>query len=447
MPQPPRPWLPAPLNAVSNNWATGISTSGNANCLQPGFSNLAGTVTLGQTPLTTAGDILFANSTPALARLPIGGTNQFLGISGGLPAWIQPTFNNLNGTATISQGGTGQTSASAAFNALSPLSTEGNLVYYHSSANTRLGIGSNGQCLTSNGSDPLWGSCASGGNLSTSGSPAQYQIGIFASGSTLTGISPSATSGVPMISQGSSANPTFGTAAIAGGGTGQTTASAAFNALSPLTTEGDLIYYHSSANARLAQGSNGQCLTSNGTDPVWGSCSTGSGTVTSVGLSMPSMFSVSGSPVTGSGTLTASLANQNANLIMAGPASGNAAAPTFRALVGADLPAPTASTLGGVESVTCTAGQYIDQISTAGVPACATPSGSAIGSGQRLHRYRCQPCQAGADFGSKVNAAVLACPVMAASLMRAVSAGHRLLLSVPPSEMRHSPSPFCWPLA
>ena len=51
-----------PAQCGSNNWATGISTSGNANCLQPGFSNLAGTMTLGQTPLTTAGDILFANS-------------------------------------------------------------------------------------------------------------------------------------------------------------------------------------------------------------------------------------------------------------------------------------------------------------------------------------------------------------------------------------------------
>ena len=285
-----------PTQCGSNNWATGISTSGNANCLQPGFSNLTGSVTLGQTPLTTAGDILFANSTPAIARLPIGGTNQFLGISGGLPAWIQPSFNSLNGTATISQGGTGQV-----------------------------------------------------------------------------------------------------------------TAVAAFNALSPLSTEGDLLYYHSSANTRLAKGTNGQCLTSNGTDPVWGSCSTGSGTVTSVGLAMPSVFSVSGSPVTGSGTLAASLANQNANLIMAGPGSGNAAAPTFRSLVGADLPAPTTSTLGGVISVTCAGGQFLNQISTGGVPGCATSNGTSSGLGNGSTVIDAS-LQAGADFGSKINAAVLACP-------------------------------------
>src|SRR6185437_3862706 len=65
---------------------------------------------------------------------------------------------------------------------------------------------------------------------------------------------------------------------------------------------------------------------------------TGSGTVTSVGLSMPAMFTITGSPITSSGTLTATLANQNANLVFAGPSSGSAAAPTFRALTPADLP-------------------------------------------------------------------------------------------------------------
>ena len=67
----------------------------------------------------------------------------------------------------------------------------------------------------------------------------------------------------------------------------------------------------------------------------------GSGTVTSVGLSLPGLFSVSGSPVTTSGTLTASLATQSANLVWAGPTTGAAAAPTFRALAAADLPATT----------------------------------------------------------------------------------------------------------
>ncbi len=64
----------------------------------------------------------------------------------------------------------------------------------------------------------------------------------------------------------------------------------------------------------------------------------GSGTVTSVALAVPAIFTVSGSPVTTTGTLTATLATQTANLVWAGPTTGAAAAPTFRALVTADFP-------------------------------------------------------------------------------------------------------------
>lgn len=55
-------------------------------------------------------------------------------------------------------------------------------------------------------------------------------------------------------------------------------------------------------------------------------------------LTVPSIFSVAGSPIYNVGTLAVSLANQSANLVFAGPASGGAAAPTFRALVAADIP-------------------------------------------------------------------------------------------------------------
>lgn len=68
----------------------------------------------------------------------------------------------------------------------------------------------------------------------------------------------------------------------------------------------------------------------------------GGGTVTSVGLAAPtSVFDVSGSPVTGSGTLTLTFDNQSANTVFAGPTTGGAATPAFRALVAADLPAGT----------------------------------------------------------------------------------------------------------
>lgn len=61
------------------------------------------------------------------------------------------------------------------------------------------------------------------------------------------------------------------------------------------------------------------------------------GTVTSVALSLPNIFSVSGSPITSSGTLSASLANQLQNLVFASP-NGSTGAPSFRSLVTADIP-------------------------------------------------------------------------------------------------------------
>lgn len=64
----------------------------------------------------------------------------------------------------------------------------------------------------------------------------------------------------------------------------------------------------------------------------------GAGTVTSVGLSLPNIFTVSGSPVTTSGTLSATLASQTANQVFAGPTTGANAAPAFRALVAGDIP-------------------------------------------------------------------------------------------------------------
>ena len=81
------------------------------------------------------------------------------------------------------------------------------------------------------------------------------------------------------------------------------------------------------------------------------------GTVTSVGLAMPTQFTVTNSPVTGSGTLTAAWNNQTANYVLAGPTSGGAAAPTFRALVASDIPALSyVSSVGATAPITSTGG-------------------------------------------------------------------------------------------
>jgi len=87
--------------------------------------------------------------------------------------------------------------------------------------------------------------------------------------------------------------------------------------------------------------------------------STSTGTVTSVALALPSIMEVSGSPVTTSGTLTGTLTTQAINVIFAGPSSGAAAVPTFRALTTADIPAL------GISNDTTTATNLFPLFSTA----------------------------------------------------------------------------------
>lgn len=88
----------------------------------------------------------------------------------------------------------------------------------------------------------------------------------------LTGNASTATSATTATTAGN----VSGTVAIANGGTGQTTASAAFNALSPITSTGDLILGTGVNSAgRLAIGTNGYVLTSNGTTASWAAASGG----------------------------------------------------------------------------------------------------------------------------------------------------------------------------
>jgi len=84
----------------------------------------------------------------------------------------------------------------------------------------------------------------------------------------------------------------------------------------------------------------------------------GTGTVTSVTITPPPEYTVTGSPITTAGTIAFVKATQTANSHYAGPASGSAAAPTFRALVKADLPAALAST--GTVTPTTLAGDVND---------------------------------------------------------------------------------------
>ena len=62
------------------------------------------------------------------------------------------------------------------------------------------------------------------------------------------------------------------------------------------------------------------------------------GTVTSVGINLPTSVFTNGSNITTSGTLTSTFKTQSANTVFAGPTSGTSAAPTFRKLVATDIP-------------------------------------------------------------------------------------------------------------
>ena len=154
----------------------------------------------------------------------------------------------------------------------------------------------------------------------------------------------------------------------------------------------------------------------------------GVGTVTSVGLALPSIFTVSGSPVTGNGTLTGALAPQNANLVWAGPSSGGAAAPTFRALTAADIPSLSGSYLpltGGTVTgpVTHTAG-----VTITGVGPTALSIDGAAGSTRPINfqsggvqRWRIS-ANAAAEGGSNAGSDLIITPYNDAGSITGVTA-------------------------
>lgn len=75
------------------------------------------------------------------------------------------------------------------------------------------------------------------------------------------------------------------------------------------------------------------------------------GTVTSVGLSLPSEITISNSPVSGTGTLTGVWTSQTAKYFFAAP-NGSAGTPSFRAILASDIPTLNQNTSGSAASVT-----------------------------------------------------------------------------------------------
>ena len=96
-----------------------------------------------------------------------------------------------------------------------------------------------------------------GASAITANAVTQYGTVIAGASNAVSSVAPSATSGVPYISQGAAANPTFGTAVVAGGGTG-VTSNTAYAVLCGGTTSTNPV------QSIAGVGSAGQVLTSNG---------------------------------------------------------------------------------------------------------------------------------------------------------------------------------------
>ncbi len=106
-------------------------------------------------------------------------------------------------------------------------------------------------------------------------------------------LAPSATSGIPLVSQGSSADPAYGTAVVSGGGTGNTTFTA-YSVICAGTTATGAFQNVSGV------GSTGQVLTSNGAGalPTWQNVS-GTGTVNSGTANQLAYYATTGTAVSG----------------------------------------------------------------------------------------------------------------------------------------------------
>jgi hypothetical protein len=237
-------------------------------------------------PLTTKGD-LYAFST-VNARLPVGADTHVLSADSSEPTglkWVAA------GTPTIAN----------------PLEVAENhadvtkVVVKNLSTST--GASSQAQLITDQGTGGMWQrATVDGGEFLFGTIDHAGDVGLMVNGTIRWGFLPTGALSIGGFSGAGTAGQVLTSA-----GSG---AAAAWANPSPLTTKGDL-YTFSTTNARLAKGTDGYVLTADSAEATglkWAEV-TGTGTVTSAAMTVPTGLAVSGSPITAAGTFAVTWAS------------------------------------------------------------------------------------------------------------------------------------------
>jgi hypothetical protein len=266
--------------------------------------------------ITGTGNVVMSTS-PTLVT-PILGTPTSVTLTN---ATGLPLTTGVTGQLPIANGGTGQATASAAFNALSPITTTGDLIIGNgTNSATRLAIGTNGYVLTSNGTTASW--------AASTGGVTSFQT-------SLSGLTPNTSS--------TGAITLAGTLGATSGGTSQST-----------YTTGDILYASASNTlSKLSIGTSGQVLTVSGGVPAWGAAAASGVTTISFGSTGLTPSTATSGAVTVAGTLA--VANGGTG-VTTSTGSGNNVLSTSPTLVTPILGTPTSVTLTNATGLPLTTG-------------------------------------------------------------------------------------------